>query len=429
MPHGFFSEVGQTDPRPQNGSHRNTACLSQPPATVAHPIVDPCTPSCLLSLDAEMARSTTSALLARLRDLAIPLLARMYRPDERLFVFRVRPRKDGIAAEGVSWRHTAISVLGLAGEDREVVRAVLGEDTLLNVCGHLVGDVPRISNLGDIALILWATWAGGCTERRWVWERLLDLQPADRSYPTVHIAWALSALCHDADAPVGDLRERLARRLLSGFNSDSFMFPHTLGNNGNSSRWHVVCFPDLIYSVLALTHYFTLTGDRLAIESAYRCAMRFCGLQGITGQWWSYYDWRTGSVLEPYPIYAVHQYAMAPMALLALQKATGYDFSVAIRRGLWWIISPPELGGNSLTDDKVGIIWQKVSRLEKGMVCWRFQALASILHPRLRVPGIDCMLPPRCIDYEDRRPSNLGWLLYTWPTERVSSWTDVKRKL
>ena len=34
------------------------------------------------------------------------------------------------------------------------------------------------------------------------------------------------------------------------------------------------------------------------------------------GQWWWHYDVRDGSVVERYPVYSVHQHAMAPMALL-----------------------------------------------------------------------------------------------------------------
>jgi len=379
------------------------------------------TQECLGTVLQEPVRSAqgAAALLADLRDQAAPALARMYRPDERMFVFRMRRAEENVIGEGLSWRYTAITLIGLAGEDRTVAHAVLGDDTLLDVCGHLVGDVPRIRNLGDVALILWAARANNYPERDWLWEKLLSLQPAERSYPTVEIAWALSALCLDADAPVGDLRVRLARRLLSCCNPRTGMFPHVVGKEDGSLRGHVACFADLVYPILALTHYFRLTDDRQAAETARRCAEQICARQGGAGQWWWHYDYRTGDVIERYPVYAVHQDAMAPMALLELHEATGQDFSEPIRRGLQWMEAAPELAGGSLIDKKAGLTWRKVGRREPCKLSRRLQAVAASVHPSLRLPWLDRIFPPERIDYEDR-PYHLGWLLYAWPRHRLA---------
>lgn len=368
--------------------------------------------------DSALLDESVVSLVDNLRNQAVPALTRMYKPDERLFVFRVRRAKDGIVDEGLSWRYTAITLIGLAGEDSAVTRAVLGEDTLFDVCGHLVGDVPRIRNLGDIALILWAAWAAQYPERDWLWEKLLSLRPAEHCYPTVEIAWTLSALCHDANAPVGDLRVRLARRLVSCFNPETGIFPHVIGKENGSPRGHVACFADLVYPILALTHYFKLTNDRQAAETARRCAEQICARQGGAGQWWWHYDYRTGHIIERYPVYAVHQDAMAPMALLELQEASGYDFSEPIRRGLRWLEAAPELAGRSLIDSEASVTWRKVGRREPCKLSRHLQAVAAGLHPRLRFPGLDSVFPPDRIDYEDR-PYHLGWLLYAWPRQRL----------
>ena len=39
------------------------------------------------------------------------------------------------------------------------------------------------------------------------------------------------------------------------------------------------------------------------------------------------------------------------MALFALEKTTGDDYSEAIARGLAWLAGSPELGGGSLIDE------------------------------------------------------------------------------
>ncbi len=393
-----------------------------PPST-ARPAPRPATPQAVAPAanagpDGLASAGDHRRLLMRLREQAIPALARMYRPDERLFVFRLQRSKDGVTPEGLSWRYTAITVIGLAGEDETAARTVLGDDTLLDVCGHLLGDIPRIRNLGDVALILWAACATRYPERRWAWEKLLELDPAGRTHSTVELAWTLSALCLDAEAPVADLRIRLARRLLSAFNPETGMFPHMVGKDAVNPRGHVTCFADLVYPILALSHYHDLTRDPQAAAAARRCAERVCALQGAAGQWWWHYDYRTGDVIERYPVYAVHQDAMAPMALLALQEATGHNVAGPVRRGLQWLMASPELGGKSLIDDEAGITWRKVARREPGKLSRRLQAIAAGLHPSFRVPGLDCIFPAQCVDYEDR-PYHLGWLFYAWPRRRI----------
>lgn len=365
-------------------------------------------------------RACPADVVARLRPLALRSLGRMYRPDERLFVFRLRRAGQQIVAEGLSRRYSAISVIGLAADDTIDVPAALGGQDLHDICGRLLNDVTRLSNLGTVALILWAARAAAYPGRRWAWERLVELAPGERTYPTLAIAWSLAALCMDTEAPVGDLRERLAHRLITAFETSSAMFPHAIqeGNaRGTGMRSHVTCFADLVYPVHALAHYHRLTGDRQALEVAIQCADHFCRLQGPDGQWWWHYDRRSGRVIEPYPVYAVHQDAMAPMALLALQDAAGADYSEAIGRSLGWLARSPELEGGTLIDAEADLIWRKVARREPGKLSRYTQALVSSIHPALRVPGLDILFPPTAVDYEDR-PYHLGWLLYAWSSRR-----------
>lgn len=104
---------------------------------------------------------------------------------------------------------------------------------------------------------------------------------------------------------------------------------------------------------------------------------------------------------------------MAPLALFALDAAGGPAFDRAVERGLAWLQAAQELRGGSLIDAETGTIWRKVARREPGKAARYLQAAASALHPRLRVPALDALFPPRSIDYEDR-PYHWGWLLYAW---------------
>jgi hypothetical protein len=361
---------------------------------------------------------TSSPQLPRLRALSFRSLARMYDPADKLFVFRLRRTQDGTRREGKSPRYTAITLIGLATEAQSDASAVLSPHDTRSVAEALVERAASASNLGDVALSLWAARAVGVARER-VLARLLEIGPADRPYPTVEVAWALSALTLDPEAPAGDLRERLARRLIAACGSPG-TFPHQLGTSGGL-RGHVCCFADLVYPIQALSHHALRTGDAHAKDAARRAADLICARQGAAGQWWWHYDYRTGEVIEGYPVYAVHQDAMAPMALFAAAEACGKSYDDAIGRGLAWLAHSPELHGGSLIDERADLIWRKVARREPNKFTRSAQALVSRLHPRLRVPLVDAVFPPVTIDDEDR-PYHLGWLLHAFPPERASRW-------
>jgi hypothetical protein len=337
----------------------------------------------------------------------------MYDAATGRFVFRVRRTPSGVVREGLSDRYAAITLLGLATEPPEAARAVLHGGEAGDAWRAVAGRVASSHNLGDVALTLWAGAALGEGGREALLARLIELQPAETVRPTVEVAWALSALTVDADAPAGDLRDRLARRLLESQGVASAAFPHVLGAR-TGLRGHVCCFADLVYPIQALSLRAAHAGDADAAAAATRACELIVRRQGRAGQWWWHYDVRSGDVIEGYPVYAVHQDAMAPMALLAAEKATGHDYSEAIQLGLAWLARSPELEGRSLIDEEAGLIWRKVARREPGKLTRSLQAAASRIHPALRVAAVDRLFPPGAIDYEDR-PYHLGWVLHAFP--------------
>jgi len=359
------------------------------------------------------------ARLRHYRDLAFSGLPRMFDPATSEFYFRLRRTASGIVPEGRSDRYGAITLLGLAGEKDAPARAALGGADPRAVWRAVAARVEKSTNLGDVALTLWAGAALGASGRERLVARLLELRPAEAVQPTVEVAWALSALTVDAEAPVGPLRDQIARRLVASQGPASGAFPHVLGA-GAGLRSHVCCFADLVYPIQALSFHALRVGDAPARDAARRAAELIVRRQGPAGQWWWHYDLRTGAVVEGYPVYAIHQDAMGPMALFAAQEATGQDFSGAVRLGLDWLEKSPELDGGSLVDEKAGLIWRKVARREPNKMSRSLQALASRVHPALRVPGLDLAFPPGAIDYEDR-PYHLGWLLYAFPAERAAA--------
>ena len=113
-------------------------------------------------MDEKRTQSVTSPVsetVNRLRLLAVSSLARMYRAQDRLFAFRLRKNGQDTALEGVSRRYTATALIGLAGEDKDIVAEVLGKHSMEDVCGGLIDDLDKAEEPGEIALTTWAARA------------------------------------------------------------------------------------------------------------------------------------------------------------------------------------------------------------------------------------------------------------------------------
>jgi hypothetical protein len=353
-----------------------------------------------------------------LRTLALEGLGPMYDREAGRFVFRVRRSGSGIVREGLSTRYTAITAIGLAQEDASVVRELLAGARFADLLRRLIDDADNLANLGDLAVLAWAGRLWDCNTGP-VWNRIQTLGPDSAGHPTIEVAWTLSASVVDACAPPA-VGTRLAQRLRQAFAPDAGLFPHQLDTKG-SLRAHVSCFADFVYPTLALAQFGRATDDCQSIACSARSAETMCRLQGADGQWWWHFDYRTGRVVEGYPVYSVHQDSMAPMALFAAADAVGRDFSAAIDRGLKWLWSAPELEGRSLVDTDEGVIWRKVARREPAKLSRSVQAVISRVSADMRAPGLDQLFPPTAIDHEDR-PYHLGWILYAWPAARASQW-------
>lgn len=355
-----------------------------------------------------------------MRQTALKALARMFRPREQVFAFRLRRDQGQDVLEGISRRYTAIALIGLADEPDSVVSGILAGQSAHAVCNQLLEDIGLAEDLGEVALTLWAARALRHPRAAEAVRHLRWRHPVNASCRTVELAWSLTALVAPGDdATDEELARALAGRLTASFHERSGLFPHW--PHGSHAAWlraHVSCFADLVYPIQALSHYHRLTGDMAALAAARRCADRICRLQGPAGQWWWHYDVRVGRVIERYPVYAVHQDGMAPMALLAIQDASGMDYMAPIAHGMAWLARPPEIPG-SLIDPAAGVIWRKVARHEPRKLVRRGQALVSRLHPALRLPGMDWLFRARDIDFECR-PYHMGWILHAWSPQRLS---------
>jgi len=90
-------------------------------------------------------------------------------------------------------------------------------------------------------------------------------------------------------------------------------------------------------------HALAMHGDGPSLDAAARGMARLVALQGREGQWWWLYDPDRDRVSDRYPVYAVHQAGMAPMALVQLAASGGPWHDDALARSLEWLFGANEL--------------------------------------------------------------------------------------
>jgi hypothetical protein len=376
----------------------------------------------------------SAAMLRRMLRLAAANLAQAQVGGEFAFTLRAARGAGGgtrLQPEGTSLRYAVIAALGLMRLPESGSREVLGGEHCEDLVGRLAKRLDDLTDRGDVALICWAAAQSGHSELPHALDRLRELDRpygldrrrgvdrqrehdrADDPLDVVSAAWVLTALVAARSRADTERHLEFSRcRLLAARHE---VFPHLIGGAQPWYRSHLGSFADQVYPVQALARLHASGDDPQALAVAERVAAAICRAQGVAGQWWWHYDARTGDVVEGYPVYSVHQYAMAPMALFDLAEAGGRDHSDAVCRGLRWLASRPETSEDMISDDPP-VIWRKVARGDQKKVVRGAAAAVTRIRRGARLPGVDLLFRPGAVDHECR-PYELGWLLYAWLPE------------
>ncbi len=222
---------------------------------------------------------------------------------------------------------------------------------------------------GGIGLVIWANAVAGGMEL----SDLLDragypdsfLEKLISRLTTMESSWLLSGLLHEYKRLPTETTRQLSRIILAEvmerFNEKTSLFHHAAANAPikDRIRRRIANFADQIYAVQALSYAAIVTGQQEPLRAAGTCARRLIDLQGPLGQWWWHYDSVSGKLARAFPVYSVHQHAMAPMALMALTAAGGGDFAESISLSQQWL-QTNELAVD-MVDKKSGTIWRDIS--------------------------------------------------------------------
>jgi hypothetical protein len=361
----------------------------------------------------------TNHLVTEIIDLAMAGLPRMFNPERQLFCHTLRRNDNGqLVQQGISHRYTMMTLLGL---HRLEASGSTSPVSIAPVMDTLTHDLSWIKFAGDLGVLLWlcAVVDPGRIERLCATLNTTNalVQYKDfRQSSTTELAWILAGLSHAKLAGVSCIPnlDALAAAVyirLKANQGPHGLFGHlaTAGSVAGALRGRAGSFADQVYPIYAMAKFAQAYDDADAIRRARDCADAIIRLQGPQGEWWWHYDAATGQVSRPYPVYSVHQHGMAPMALLALEKAAGLNVSEAIERGLRWIPAENVLGAD-MRHPEGGLVWRCIYLDGKWPQLRELFNLCfgSNLGQPLRNP---------CVAYECR-PYELGWALYAFALPR-----------
>lgn len=361
--------------------------------------------------------NTPTPAQAAIIDLSLRGLERMYdAPRETLFSVSFESGRREIV-EHLGVRYTVMSSLGV----HDAIAA--GRETTLDPKLLLQSGLARHPSeaIDHLGMALWAESSIRAGVAEDLVARLLQALDSDLSREIGRVlAWALTGLAlhaaDDDDPKVAAACQRLWRIARDQcWNPKGALFNHRV--SGRFFERTQSLFSTQIYWVYALATFGRVFKNEAAVAIARQCAQRLIELCDERGGWPWRYDAPRGQVTERYPVYAVHQDAMAPMALRALGAACGDDFEPAITHSMNWLWRT-ECG--SVVDHAEQVIYRAVRRrYPLNRAAYRLgwgMALAGRQSPLVDRP-VGLRMNRTC------RPYHLGWVLHAW----LHPWASLAR--
>lgn len=354
--------------------------------------------------------------IAELCDMAARGLQPMLDPEKHIFCYTYRQSDDGLARIGLSPRYTMMTLLGLHRYEESGRRSPIATVPVLET---LLQDLQWVNGAGDLGLLLWTCGELAPERVPEIYGRLRAQEALTRFADgqlgsTMEVAWYLTGLvaCLEANcSALSGLAEQIAeaKEILKRNCGSAGVYGHRSRSNPPAGylRRRIGSFADQVYPTIALARLSQASYDDEARLMALRTANTMCELQGSMGEWCWHYDAATARVVSRYPVFSVHQHAMAPMMLFAAGEACGRDFSDAIYKGLAWIGGSNELRRDFI-EPEPGLVWRCISL--SGMDKYSDAALRFL---GMRSGATDARLGIRF----ECRPYELGWLLYAFAAE------------
>ena len=176
-------------------------------------------------------------------------------------------------------------------------------------------------------------------------------------------------------------------------------------------RRRFASFATQTYLILACYAFGDFCKNSRALDIANACTRKLLRLQGPAGEWPWFYDAKYGRVVDPYEVYSVHQYGMAPAFLELAERHNVPGARDALIKGFNWIFGDNQLAKPMLVPDLKLTIRSQIRKGE--LTTNKLRMLRAIKNAYLgRSAGLidpaDVRLRLECRSYE------LGWILWSF---------------
>jgi hypothetical protein len=308
-------------------------------------------------------------------------------------------------------RYTINSLLGLSAIARAGNHGVDSNDIMAMIEEFLDRQEPRVVTCADAGLLMLLLVEHGLPNSglAGVWlERVGGRASDPRSLNMQDLAWALWGACAATRAGLAGAEE-MASAIFAAVRRDFLSTSSGLPRHTtNRYRRDIVSFGSLVYFLRAM-HEFALTfDDRSAAELFEAGVRRALAIQGPRGEWPWLIRASTGAVVDPYPVFSVHQDSMAMLFLLPAVARSIPGAVEAVPKSLAWCFGANELSEQFYVQEPF-FAYRSIERVGRA--------------PRLR-RYVRALTEPVCGDatFDARRVRvnrecrsyHLGWILYAW---------------
>lgn len=341
-------------------------------------------------------------------------LGRAWDPQRALFSYSSSITERGFVNDfdhPQVMRYTINSLLGLqeavqAGETVESYPQMLDAFIAKNVTF-----LDNWADRGLLLVLLTREKERGTDVARLLHEISGSLERDDPKLDLQGLAWMLWGASAAARAGVYGAEE-IARKLFSRLHfryldRDSLLARHSL----QRYRRDLVSFGGTVYYLRALHEYATFTADEYAFTLFDHGVQRVMALQGPQGEWPWMLSVGRASVIDPYPVFSVHQDSMAMLFLLPAYDRGVPGAAGAIARSCRWVHGENELSIDLVKTDPF-FISRSIQRVESNPRLRRYLRQFR-KHQGWQRAGRDGVeVNPECRSY------HIGWILFAWASRQ-----------
>jgi hypothetical protein len=355
--------------------------------------------------------------LSQLCRQAVSFLEQMRCEHEGLFPFSTtledgRYRSDcGRPSE--MRRYTLICLLGLD-------RAARSEPAhpFLSKTGDLVESFsrrhfPALASQGDVGLfaLLLARRGDAVPLQSQVLKRLSTaLEAPPRRFTMQDLAWMLWGAVEMAKHGLngaGATSDRIFTLICDHFVDGRSSLPR---HSTLPHRRDVVSFGALAYFLRSIYEYAEYRSNEAAFALFRKALFHTLRLQGRNGEWPWMIDARSGRVLDPYPVFSVHQLSMGMLFVLPAMNGGLISDRDVVARSVGWVLGKNELA-TPLVVHEPFFIYRSVQRREVLPKARRYIRSVINAAKRREPQAVD---PSRLAINLESRSYEWGWLLDVW---------------